>query len=440
MRRLLSILVALLFVLTAVAQTSVRKDIDEHPELAVTSLSPYGAPYFFKPIAEAPKGYKPFYISHYGRHGSRHEAHKKNVMPVVDLFDRADNMGLLTAKGKEMKAYLHKMADAHENRYGELTRLGFEQHKGIARRMYNRFTPVFYRGAIVESRSSIYGRCALSMAAFNESLKECEPMLETRMSASDADKDKVRPSMAFLKDPRYQGVYIDSEEYWAKQLNKWLEKQDFSHSINSLFTNIEPMLGNYNGSSAYLMIDLYKRLGAMQNLGWYDRTLVDSIFSADERYIVYLYENYRWYCRYATTSVENGYKRFDRIKGVVNDIISHANEAIEGKNSAVANLRFGHDYYLLALLAILNCNEHPSDLDISDVEKLTEKWNAYKVVTMASNVQFVFYRSKKEADILVRILENENDITLPIGSATAPFYKWSDVCDYLQKRVSLISE
>jgi hypothetical protein len=265
-------------------------------------------------------------------------------------------------------------------------------------------------------------------------------MLETRMSASDADKDKVRPSMAFLKDPRYQGVYIDSEEYWAKQLNKWLEKQDFSHSINSLFTNIEPMLGNHNGSSAYLMIDLYKRLGAMQNLGWYDRTFIDSVFSADERYIVYLYENYRWYCRYATTSVENGYKRFDRIKGVVNDIISHANEAIEGKNSAVANLRFGHDYYLLALLATLNCNEHPSDLDISDVEKLTEKWNAYKVVTMASNVQFVFYRSKKEADILVRILENENDITLPISSATAPFYKWSDVCDYLQKRVSLISE
>ncbi len=440
MRRVFSLLVAVLFTLAAVAQTAARKDIDKHPELAVTSLSPYGAPYFFEPIAEAPKGYKPFYISHYGRHGSRHEAHAEYVEDVVTLFDRADEMGLLTAKGKELKAYLHTMSSAHKNRYGDLTRLGFEQHKGIARRMYNRFKGVFYRGAIVESRSSIYGRCVLSMTAFNESLKECEPMLETRMTASDNDRAQVRPSMPFLKDPRYQKAYIDSEDYWAIELNKWLDKQDFSHSINTLFTNIEPLLTSYNGKSAYLMIDLHKRLGAMQNLGWYDRTIIDSIFSADERFIVYLYENYRWYCRYATTSVENGYKRFAPMVDLVNDIVALANDAIEGKNSAVANLRFGHDYYVLALLAVLNCNEYPSNLNLSDVDSLAEKWSAYKVITMASNLQFVLYRSKKESDILVRILENENDITLPIDSATAPFYKWSDVCDYIQKRLALIAE
>ena len=125
---------------------------------------------------------------------------------------------------------------------------------------------------------------------------------------------------------------------------------------------------------------------------------------------------------------------------MINDIIAQADSAIEGKNSAVANLRFGHDYYILALLAILNCNEYPSNLDISNVEALADKWASYKVVTMASNLQFVFYRSKKEADVLVRILENENDITLPIESTTAPFYKWSDVRNYLQKRVAMISE
>ena len=32
--------------------------------------------YVYKPLAEtaAPKGYKPFYISHYGRHGSRYHS------------------------------------------------------------------------------------------------------------------------------------------------------------------------------------------------------------------------------------------------------------------------------------------------------------------------------------------------------------------------------
>jgi hypothetical protein len=50
---------------------------------------------------------------------------------------------------------------------------------------------------------------------------------------------------------------------------------------------------------------------------------------------------------------------------------------------------------------------------------------------MASNIQFIFYRSKKSDDVLVRILHNENDVTLPIESATAPFYKWEDVKSHL---------
>ena len=61
-------------------------------------------------------------------------------------------------------------------------------------------------------------------------------------------------------------------------------------------------------------------------------------------------------------------------------------------------------------------------------------WKSYRCVSMASNLQFVFYKSKKCSDILVRILENENDITLPLESATAPFYKWEDVKKYLSER------
>ena len=438
MKRFLSILVAVAFALTAMAQSESRKDIDAHPHLANTTLSVYSGPYFFKPIAEAPKGYKPFYISHYGRHGSRHEAHDWYVLSLVELLESADEMNILTPKGKELKAMMTKISEAHHQRYGDLTRVGFEQHKGIARRMYERFKPVFYRGAIIDSRSSDYTRCVLSMAAFNESLKECEPMLETRMDAAIQHKSVVRPSMPFLKDPRYAGRVITGTDEWWLRLSAWAEKHDFSHSCNLVFTNIEPLCKKYNRSMQSIMIDLYKRLDAVQNLGWHDRSFIDSIFSADERHTIYLYENYRWYCRYATTSVENGLKRYAPMQATVNDIISYADLAIEGKNSAAANLRFGHDYYILGLLAVLNCNEYPSGLDISDVDKLNEKWSSYKMVTMASNLQMVLYRSKKSDDILVRFLENENDITLPIKSVEGPFYKWEDVRNYMNERMALI--
>ena len=78
-----------------------------------------------------------------------------------------------------------------------------------------------------------------------------------------------------------------------------------------------------------------------------------------------------------------------------------------------------------------------SDLDFSDIERFGEIWRSYRIVSMASNVQFVFYRSKKSEDVLVRILENENDITLPIKSVEGPFYKWSDLRSYLNARMDL---
>jgi hypothetical protein len=121
---------------------------------------------------------------------------------------------------------------------------------------------------------------------------------------------------------------------------------------------------------------------------------------------------------------------------LVDDIIKYADLAIEGKNSSTADLRFGHDYYLLGLLATANFNEIRMDCDYKDVDKLAEEWRGHQFMTMASNMQFVFYRSKKSSDILVRILHNENDMTLPINSVEGPFYKWEDVKKYLNERVA----
>ena len=128
------------------------------------------------------------------------------------------------------------------------------------------------------------------------------------------------------------------------------------------------------------------------------------------------------------------------IRPLVEDIITYADLAVEGKNSASANLRFGHDYYLLALLGGISFNEMRSDLDISDIEKFGEVWRGYRYITMASNLQMVMYRSNKSDEVIVRFLHNENDVTLPIESDMAPFYKWSDVRAYLLGRLEYLSK
>lgn len=432
MKRFFLILSALFIATIAFAQSS-REEIDKHPHLAISTHSVYGGPYYFEPIAKAPKGYEPFYISHYGRHGSRYEANSKQPAELVEYFDYADKHGLLTPKGKEAKVLIEKIYAVQKGRIGELTQVGAEQHKAIARRMYDRFKPVFQRGAIISSRSSTYTRCILSMAAFNESLKECNPLIETRLVASESDQKMIRP-LGPLASDYHHNIRRDNPHCWDSIVEKWAEKQNFSHATSALFTDIKPICNHFGDSEIYVISSIYKRLAFMQNLNWHDRSFVDSVFTAAERHAIYKYENYRLFCIFAGTSLPDSNKYFASMDILVNDIIKYADLAIEGKNSASADLRFGHDYYLLGLLAATNFNEIKMDCDYSDIDKLAESWRSYQFITMASNMQFVFYRSKNSSDVLVRILHNENDMTLPIKGAEGPFYKWEEVKSYLNAR------
>ena len=47
----------------------------------------------------APKGYKPFYVSHYGRHGSRYHYTYSYMDKPLAVFDSLDSRGLLTEEG-----------------------------------------------------------------------------------------------------------------------------------------------------------------------------------------------------------------------------------------------------------------------------------------------------------------------------------------------------
>ena len=110
-------------------------------------------------LTPAPKGYKPFYISHYGRHGSRWLLHDSEYGRVKRVYDGGIDRG------------------------GDLSPLGAEQHREIAARMYRNFPEVFRSGAVVDAQATLVVRCVLSMAAFCERLKELNPRLEVSRTA-----------------------------------------------------------------------------------------------------------------------------------------------------------------------------------------------------------------------------------------------------------------
>ena len=169
----------------ASAQTS-KREMFADPARTGSTYFAYPGP-SQKVLTPAPAGYEPFYISHYGRHGSRYMTSNKYYVQAITPMDSAAKLGLLTPKGEEVLEKLKTgYADAYQ-RDGELTQLGAQQHRGIARRMYERFPELLGQPLKVDARSSTSGRCMISMFNFCWELQGKNPDLEITMAASEHD-------------------------------------------------------------------------------------------------------------------------------------------------------------------------------------------------------------------------------------------------------------
>lgn len=133
---------------------------------------------------QAPDGYEPFYISHFGRHGSRYLILETDYTNPIREMERAEKAGALSELGKDALSRLRAIYDEAEGRAEDLSPLGARQHRGIAERMTAAFPEVFGDGKKISARSSIILRCAMSMAAFCDRLKELNPTLQITYESS----------------------------------------------------------------------------------------------------------------------------------------------------------------------------------------------------------------------------------------------------------------
>ena len=58
--------------------------------------------YDFPALSDAPEGYSLFYISHYGRHGSRYHYSQEDYKYIVDIFEKASAESGLTSFGQQL--------------------------------------------------------------------------------------------------------------------------------------------------------------------------------------------------------------------------------------------------------------------------------------------------------------------------------------------------
>lgn len=371
-------------------------------------------PYSYDAASEVSKpegGYKPFYISHFGRHGSRYFSRPNTWQPAIDCFASAHAEGKLTAEGEALYAAMKTVYDAHEDMYGELAPLGAVEHREIARRMYKREKPVFRSRKRNQVRciSSVYSRCIMSMANFTEELSSLEPDLE----------------VSYLAGKRYNNEYLNSPFPYdfnndAELVIDSLKRADLDPlSLLSLYFSDAEIVAS--------MKDPYEVEMGLFNF-WAICFDLDFL-GVDMTPLIPLEELAKCSqidnaAKYAKVAVSEEFGKYTRVKGVnlLKDFVAKADDALRQDSDVAADLRFAHDSAFLPLCSLLGIPGYPT----CAIDEAYRTWNVADAVPMCSNLQMVFYKGK--GDVLVKVLVNERETTLNgLTPVQGVYYRWNDI-------------
>jgi len=377
----------------------------------------YAYPETFAPQTPAPKGYEAFYVSHYGRHGSRWLLADRDYRAVIDPFEQAHAAGALTPLGEEVLRRLETVWEDARGHGGDLTPKGVRQQRGIAERMFRDCPGAFLDETAVSARSTTVGRCILSMDAFCERLKELNPTLRIT-------RESCERYMCYLNyhSPECQRFTSDTGS-WREEYRKFtVENLRPERLVASLFADRDFVRKRVHPEA--LMEGLYWIASDMQDtdlgLSFYD------IFEPQELFGFWQVRNYLNYVTDGPAPIAEGVV-LDSAKPLLRNILDTADEVIASGRST-ATLRFGHDGNLLPLASLMRLEGCYAEE--SDPAHVYRVWTNYRISPMAGNLQIRFYRKKGSDDILVKFLLNERETAIPVGSDLAPYYHWNDVRKY----------
>ncbi|MCQ2975117.1 MAG: histidine-type phosphatase [Bacteroidales bacterium] len=402
------------------AQKSAFDEIKETPEKSGGVYYAYPGP--TSTLTAIPKGYEPFYISHYGRHGSRYLLSDNDYKRTLDNLRKADSLNALTDLGKNVLSRMEEIWKEAEFHGDELAPLGKRQHRGIAERMYQNYPQVFKDNAVVTARSTTSMRVALSMLSFCERLKELNPKL-------NLDWETSRKNMCYLNyhTKRYDELKRDRNGWMKKHFEfamRPINSERFNSQIisdTSFFKKAKVMPNMFMNGIFDIAVDLQDM---ETNVSLFD------LFTTEELYECWKNSN-SWFYNSDADSPHNQGTAMESTRPLLAHFIERADLAIEGKGENVT-LRFGHDGNIIPLASIMHlkdCYAHEEDLT-----KLDQVWRNYYVSPMGANIQLIFFRNNKK-DVIVKILLNENETSIPVKTDMAPYYHWKDVKEYWETQL-----
>lgn len=367
-------------------------------------------PYRFEKNVQtpAPCGYRPVYISHYGRHGSRYAWNSQTYTLIHDVLDGAAQMGALTERGAKLRDDFNAFYRMPLINTGDLSELGWEQQARIGEELGKTFSKVFAKGGKAHAESSTAQRAIVSMNAFTVGLQKTAPKLVMEGSALHSSLP-VTNNGAAPKELKinYSSDFHAPDTYY----NVRRSLIDIEGILATIFTD-DSMVGDEKQKVAFVS-ELYALWAGYHN--YCDGDWMEDIFTQEQLLGLWEAENYTCY-------IVHSMYRYQNIT-LLGDIISHADEALAG-GEYKAHFRFGHDTVFNSVCPLLNLGGSGFMPDkVEDVKYWFQNYDT----PMAANLVFVLYKSKRSPDVLFKVLRNGREATMPqLVAVSGPYYRWED--------------
>ncbi len=408
-----------------VFETSAKDEIAANHYLAGSNYLDYDRQLSTKPLTPSPKGYEPFYMSHYGRHGSRWLIWEGDYTLPIRALKSAHENGKLTEVGEETLQKLEAIFSTTEKRLGDLTTVGERQHHGIGKRMAQNFPEIFKtKNLKIDARSTVVIRCILSMIAECEELAAANPTAQIHNDVSE--------SLQYYLNQPWEGIVKEEGKTGDKEYHDAEVKYTHPERLMKVLFNDQQWV--YNDVMAG---DLMRRLfDVATNMQSHDTDIeLLSLFTDEELYDQWRIRNVGWYLDYGASPVSGTKMPFSQLNLLKNII-----ETADTVTQTQATLRFGHEVCVMPLACLLeldNCG-----MAVENLDELDTYWRNYRIFPMACNIQLVFYRPKKgkEGDILVKALLNEREAYMPASTDQWPYYKWKDLREYYLNKIAAFEQ
>ena len=261
----------------------------------------------------------PFYLSHYGRHGSRYLNSRTGYDTPYNMLCKADSVGQLTTLGKYVKHQLKEIIDDSEGQWGDLSDIGKRQLRHIASRMMKNYPEIFKGQANIQARSTTINRCVMSMGTTIQQMVAINPQLHVDMNASKRDfwylnhQDlQLRDSMKSKTATRIYNAYSKPREE-----NPRLMKLLFTHP-ESLDKSI---------SSKWINYYLLKTALIQPNTHTEDNTQLIDLFTNEDIHQYWQVENAWWYIQHGGSLLNGGHQPYTQ-RYLLRKIITEADSCI----------------------------------------------------------------------------------------------------------------